>query len=66
ILVKTFFPKQDKFLATYRDDKRHTGGPPHNRSKYETLDYVLVEKRCWNSVQDAEAEPDGYPNTTVQ
>ena len=63
VLINTFFPKQEKYLATYKEDKQHTGGPPYNRSKYETLDYVLVEKRWRNSIQDAEAAPEEYLNT---
>ena len=47
-LMNTFFYKQEEKLITYKEDKAHLGGPPYNRSKYETLDYVLVPNRWKN------------------
>ena len=55
-LMNTFFYKQEEKLITYKEDKAHLGGPPYNRSKYETLDYVLVPNRWKNTIKDVESD----------
>jgi hypothetical protein len=54
--MNTFFYKQEEKLITYKEDKAHLGGPPYNRSKYETLDYVLVPNRWKNAIKDVESD----------
>ena len=52
VLRNTHFPKQDKYLLTYKENKQHAGGEPYSRPTYETLDYITTPTRWKNAIQD--------------
>ena len=59
ITINTFFEKPDEQLRTYKVNKNNLG-PPYNRTKYETLDYILVPNRWKNTFKNVEADPNTY------
>ena len=56
IAANAVFQKPIEKLATYRSNTTVLG-PPWNRGRYETLDYVLVGNRWKNTVEDIETDP---------
>ena len=40
VIINTHFRKPEHKLITYKENKSHPGGPPYNRTNYETLDYM--------------------------
>ena len=54
IVMNTHFTKQEHKLVNYKEDKSHPGGPPYDRSKYDTLDFILVPQRWRNVIRDVE------------
>jgi len=50
VALNTFFYKHPQNLATYKDNKRHPGGPPYTRQHYEVLDYIVAPQRWKNGV----------------
>eukprot|EP00975_Prorocentrum_lima_P054848 11497894-Prorocentrum_lima.AAC.1 len=50
-VMNTFFPKPVSKLVTYRELWADSG-PPYERGRYETLDYVLAPQRWRNCVRD--------------
>ena len=56
IAANTYFMKQEKHKATYKEDKSHRGGPPYKRGTYEALDYILAMQRWKNTIKDASAD----------
>jgi hypothetical protein len=63
IVMNTHFTKQEHKLITYKEDKSHPGGPPYDRSKYDTLDFILVPQRWRNSIRDVENDIDSGINS---
>ena len=63
VAMNTHFCKQEHRLISYKEDKTHPGGPPYNRSKYDTLDFILVTQRWKNAVQDVENDIECGLNT---
>ena len=63
IVMNTHFTKQEHKLVTYKEDKSHPGGPPYDRSKYDTLDFILVPQRWRNSIRDVENDIDSGINS---
>ena len=60
-MMNTFFDKPDCKLLTYEEPG--TKGPPYNRYRYETLDYILTSNRWKNIVTDCEADIDADVDT---
>ena len=50
------FRKRPEKLATYRAPGT-SFGPPWNRGRYETLDYILAHDRWKNSIMNVESDP---------
>ena len=56
IAINTMFDKVESRKVTYKQDKRHPGGPPWTRGKYEVLDYVAINRRWRNAARNAETD----------
>ena len=67
LIMNAFFHKHNEQLISYKEEKHHPGGPPYDGTKYEVLEYVLVEERWRNTITNIEADPmpninsDHYP-----
>ena len=55
IAANTFYQKLDRFLLTHRHANAELG-PPWTRGRYETVDYIVVNKKWRNTIQDVGAD----------
>ena len=63
LAINTFFDKAEYKKMSYRQDKQNQWGPPYDRPKYETLDYICLQHRWRNGCIDVESDPTA--NTTT-